>query len=157
MGYKLELQSECLRNHCAFFNSLTLLHKCFDVLRNLSSLLRLRDHHVLMNPKLKFLLTTYSEINFQLEICIMDLFLLLVTSGKALFFAAQQPVPCRAVPRAAQRLGRPHSCGSSGNNPQSHRGQCRALLLSVRANCLVRIWHSYNVYCLSITAAWKHC
>lgn len=109
MGYELELQSECLRNHCAFFNSLTLLHKCFDVLRNLSSLLRLRDHHVLMSPKSKFLLTTYAEINFQLEICIMDLFLLLVTSGKALFFAAEQPVPCRAVWCRAQGCSAPRA------------------------------------------------
>lgn len=50
MGYYLQLRSECLRNHCAFFNSLTPFHKYFDVLRNLSSLLRLLDYHILLCP-----------------------------------------------------------------------------------------------------------
>lgn len=83
MGYYLDLQSECLRNHCAFFHSSTLLRKCFDVLRNLSSLLRLLDHHILMSSKSKFLLTIYPEVSFHLEIHITGLFLVLVTSSNA--------------------------------------------------------------------------
>lgn len=75
-----------------FFNSLTLLHKCFDVLGNLSSLLRLLEHHIVVRPKADFLLTICSEINFQLEIYIMGLFLLLVTRGNTLFYARVQHV-----------------------------------------------------------------
>ena len=50
---------------------LTLLHKCFDMLRNLSSLLRLLDCRILLGPKSKFLLALYSEINFWLEIYVL--------------------------------------------------------------------------------------
>lgn len=49
-----------------------------------------------MSPKEKFLLTIYLEINFQLEIYLMGLFLPLVTGGNILFYAVVQhmPVPC---------------------------------------------------------------